>query len=57
MYVFSFKVENSLIEGTVCLYMCMAIFGCPLSGVHLLYNHKITPAYKMEHDERFGANG
>ena len=57
MYVLPFKVENSLIQGTVCLYMYLANFGCPLSVVHLLYNLRIARPNKMGRAEHFGANG
>ena len=38
MYVYTFKVENTLIEGTVPVHIYMANFGSPLPGVHLLYD-------------------
>ena len=38
MYVYTFKVEYTLIEGTVPVLIYMANFGCPLPGVHLLYD-------------------
>ena len=59
MYVYPFKVENTLIEATVPVYMHihMAKFGCPLPGVHLLYNLQTARAHGMEYAEHFGANG
>ena len=59
MYVYPFKVENTLIEGTVSVYMHihMANFGCPLLGVHLLYELQTARAHGMEYAEHFGANG
>ena len=59
MYVYPFKVENTLIEGTVPVYMHihMANFGCPLLGVHMLYNLQTARAHGMEHAEHFGVNG
>ena len=35
----------------------MANFGCPLLGVHLLYELQTARAHGMEHAEHFGANG
>ena len=60
MHVYPFKVQNTLIEGTVPahIYMAnMANFGGPLPGVHLLYELQTTRAHGMEHAEHFGANG
>ena len=57
MYVYPFKVENTLIEGTVPVHIYMANFGCPLPGVHLLYELQTARAHGMEHAEHFGANG
>ena len=57
MYVYPFKVEYTLIEGTVPVSKYMAKFGCPLPGVHLLYNLQTARAHGMEHAEPFGANG
>ena len=59
MYVYPFKVENTLIEGTVPVYMHIHMdnFGCPLRGVHLLYNLQTARVHGMEHAEHFGANG
>ena len=57
MYVYPFKVENTLIEGTVLVHIYMANFGCPLLGVHLLYELLSARAHRMEHAEHFGANG
>ena len=56
MYVYPFKVENTLIEGTVPVYIHMANFGCPLPGVHLLHDLQTTPAHGMGHAEHYGAN-
>ena len=57
MYVYPFKVENILIEGTVPLRIYMANFGFPLTGVHVLYYLQNTRAHGMGHAEHFGANG
>ena len=57
MYVYPFKVENTLIEGTVPVHINMANFGGPLPGVHLLYELQTARAHGMEHAEHFGANG
>ena len=57
MHVYPFKVENTLIEGTVPVHIYMANFGCPLPGVHLLYELQTARANGMEHAEHFGANG
>ena len=57
MYVYPFKVENTLIEGTVPVHIYMANFGCPLTGVHLLYHLQTTSGHGMGHAEHFGANG
>ena len=57
MYVYPFKVENTLIECTVPVHIYMANFGGPLPGVHLLYELKTARAHGMEHAEHFGANG
>ena len=57
MYVYPFKVENTLIEVTVLLHIYMANFGCPLSHVQLLYDIQITQAHGMGHAEHSGANG
>ena len=47
MYVYPFKVENTLIEGTVPAHIYMANFGCPLPGVHLLYYLQTARAHGM----------
>ena len=60
MYVYPFKVENTLIEGTVPVHICMANmanFGGTLPGVHLLHELQTARAHGMEHAEHFGANG
>ena len=57
MYVYPFKVENTLIEGTVLVHIYMANFGCPLTGVHLLYDLQTARAHGMGRAEHFGANG
>ena len=57
MYVYPFKVENTLIEGTVPVHIYMANFGGPLPGVHLLYELQTARAHGMDHAEHFGANG
>ena len=57
MYVYPFKVENNLIEGTVPVHRYMAKFGGPLPGVHLLYELQTARAHVMKHAEHFGANG
>ena len=57
MHVYPFKVEYTLIEGTVPVSKYMANFGCPLPGVHLLYNLQTARAHRMEHAEHFAANG
>ena len=57
MYVYPFKVENTLIEGTVPVHIYMANFGCPLTGVHLLYDLQTARAHGMGHAEHSGANG
>ena len=57
MYVYPFKVENTLIEGTVPVHIYMANFGSPLPGVHLLYDLQTARAYGMVHAEHSGANG
>ena len=57
MYVYPFKVENTLIEGTVPVHIYMANFGCPLPGVHMLYDLKTARAHGMGHAEHSGANG
>ena len=57
MYVYPFKVENTLIEGTVPVHIYMANFGCPLPGVHLLYDLQTARPNGMGHAERSGANG
>ena len=57
MYVYPFKVENTLIEGTVPVHIYNANFGCPLPGVHLLYNLQTTRASGMVHAEDSGAKG
>ena len=57
MYVYPFKVENTLIEGTVHVHTYMAKFECPLHGVHLLYDIQTARAHGMGHAEHFGANG
>ena len=57
MYVYPFKVENTLIEGTVLVHIYMANFGGPLPGVHLLYELQTARAHGIEHAEHFGANG
>ena len=57
MYVYPFKAENTLIEGTVPVHIYMAKFGGPLPGVHLLYELQTARAHGMEHAEHFGANG
>ena len=55
MYVYPFKVENTLIEGTVPVHIYMANFGCPLPSVHLLYNLQTARAHGMGHVEHSGA--
>ena len=57
MYLYQFKVEYTLIEGTVPVSKYMANFGCPLPGVHLLYELQTTRADVLEHSEHVGANG
>ena len=57
MYVYPFKVENTLIEDTVPVHIYMANFGCPLPGVHLLYDLQTAGAHGMGHAEHSGANG
>ena len=57
MYVYTFKVENTLIEGTVPVYIHMANFGCPLPGVHLLYDVQTARPNRMGHAEHSGAKG
>ena len=57
MYVYPFKVENTLIDVTVPVHIYMANFGSPLPGVHLLYELQTARAHGMEHAEHFGANG
>ena len=57
MYVYPFKVENTLIEGTVPVHIYMANFGCPLRGLHLLYDVHTALAHGMGHAEYSGANG
>ena len=57
MYVYPFKVVNTLKEGTVPVHIYMANFGDPLPGVHLLYELQTARAHGMEHAEHFGANG
>ena len=60
MYVYPFKVENTLIEGTIPVHIYMANFGCPLTGIHLLYDLQSAEhmewAHGMGHAEHFGAN-
>ena len=56
MYV-PFKVENTLIEGTVPVLIYMANFVVPLPGVHLLYELQTARAHGMDHAEHFDANG
>ena len=57
MYVYPFKVENTLIEGTVPVHIYIAKFVCPLLGVHLLYDLHTARAHGMGHAEHSGANG
>ena len=57
MYVYPFKVENTLIQGTVPVHIYMANFGCPLPGVHMLYDQQTARAHGMGHAEHSGANG
>ena len=57
MYVYPFKVENTLIEGTVPVHIYMANFGSPLPGVHLLYDVQTPRAHGIGHSEHSGANG
>ena len=57
MYVHPFKVENTLIEDTVPVHIYMANIGCPLPGVHLLYDLQTALAHGMGHAEHFSANG
>ena len=57
MYVYPFKVENTLIEGTVPVHIYMANFGSPLPGVHLLYDLQTARAHGMGYAEHSGANG
>ena len=57
MYVYTFKVENTLIEGTVPMHIYMANFWGPLPGVHLLYKLQTARAHGMELAENFGENG
>ena len=52
-----FKVENTLIQGTVPVHIYMANFGCPLPGVHLLYDLQTARAHGTGHAEHSGANG
>ena len=56
MYVYPFKVENTLIEGTVPVHIYMANFGCALPGVHLLYKLQTARAPRTQHAKHFGAN-
>ena len=57
IYVYPFTVENTLIEGTVTVHIYMANIGCPLPGVHLLYDLQAARVHKMGHAEHSGANG
>ena len=57
MHVYPFKVEYTLIEGTVPVSKYMAKFGFPLPGVHWRYNLQTAPAHRMEHAQHIGANG
>ena len=57
MYVYQFKVENTLIQGTVPVHIYMANIGCPLPGVHLLYDLQTARADGMGHAEHSGENG
>ena len=57
MYLYLFKVENTLIEGTVPVHIYMAKFGCPLPGVHLEYDLHTARAHGMGYAEHSGANG
>ena len=57
MYVYTFKAENTLIEGTVPVHIYMAKFGSPLPGVHLLYDLQSARAHGMGNAEHSGANG
>ena len=51
------NVQGALIEGTVPVHTCMAKFGCPLPGVHMLYELQTAPAHVLELAEHCGANG
>ena len=57
MYVYPFKVENTLIEGTETVHIYMANFGSPLPGVHLLYYIHTARAHGMGHAQHSGVNG
>ena len=57
MYVYTFKVENTLIDRTVPVHIYMANFRGPLPGVHLLYELQTARAHGMERAEHFVANG
>ena len=57
MYVYLFKVENTLIDDTVPAHIYMAKFRCPLPGVHLLYDLQTARAHGLGHAEDSGANG
>ena len=57
MYVYPFKVGDTLREGTVPVHIYMANFGCPLPGVHLLYDLQTVRPNGMGHAEHSGANG
>ena len=57
MYLYPFKVEYTLIEGTVPVHIYMANFEGPLPGVHLLDELQTARTHGMDHPEHFGANG
>ena len=57
MYVYPFKVEDTLIESTVPVHIYMANVRYPLPIVHLLYDLQTAPAHGMRHAEHSGANG
>ena len=57
MYAYPFKVEYTLIEGTVPVSKYMAKFGGLLPSVHLMYELQTSRAHVTEHAEHFGANG
>ena len=56
-YVYPFKVENTLIQGTVPVHIYMANFGCALPGVHMLYDLHTAQAHGMGYAEHSGAHG